>query len=126
MVPLRRSWSRAALTAATLCALALPAGAAGAADGRSRADEATPASSAARPAYVQQCGVPDLTTGTRTCSYTFAHTTNIETFVVPPTTGPVTITAVGAPGFGEDTVRSRGAKVTGTFHILSGTPLFVA
>ncbi|MDQ1491421.1 MAG: Glycine rich protein [Actinomycetota bacterium] len=78
------------------------------------------------PSYVARCGVPDLSTGARTCSYTFTHNRTVETFVVPPTTGPVEITAVGAPGFGEDALRSRGARVTGTFSILSGTPLFVA
>ena len=81
----------------------------------------------AKPHEVSQCGVPDVTTGTRTCSYTFVHSDTIETFVVPPTTkGPIRITAVGAPGFGEDATKSRGAKVTGTFNVLSGTPLFVA
>ena len=133
MVALRRSWSRPALTAAILCALAVPAGAAQAAAGRNQATTGQtrpePAGAVTRPAhpsYVQDCGVPDLKTGLRTCSYTFAHTTTIETFIVPPTTGPIQITAVGAPGFGEEAVRSRGARVTGTFNILSGTPLFVA
>src|SRR5258705_14078 len=80
----------------------------------------------AAPASVMHCGLPDVSTGARTCSYTFAHSRTIETFVVPPTTGPVQITAVGAPGFGEDAARSRGARVTGSFSVLSGTPLFIA
>jgi hypothetical protein len=79
-----------------------------------------------RPSYVAQCGLPNLATGTRTCSYTFTHSRTVETFVVPPTTGLVQITAVGAPGFGEDAARSYGAKVTGAFSVLSGTPLFIA
>lgn len=61
---------------------------------------------------------------TRTCTYTFQHTDHMETFVVPPTVGPVRITAVGAPG-GEPRLRSRGAVVTGSFSIPSGTPLFI-
>jgi len=77
------------------------------------------------PAYVAQCGIPDLATGVRTCSYTFTHNRTIETFVVPPYTGKIQITAVGAPGFGEDATRSHGAKVTGTFSFLAGTPLFI-
>ena len=78
----------------------------------------------ARPAA--QCTLPNVATGTRTCSYTFVHNDTIETFVVPATTkGPIQITAVGAPGFGEDATRSHGAVVTGSFNLLSGTPLFV-
>jgi Glycine rich protein len=80
----------------------------------------------AEPHEVKSCGVPDVRTGTRTCTYTFVHTDTIETFVVPATTkGPIQITATGAPGFGEDATKSRGAVVTGTFNFLSGTPLFV-
>src|SRR5579884_159649 len=80
----------------------------------------------AEPHEVKSCGAPDLSTGTRTCTYTFVHTDTIETFVVPATTkGPIKITATGAPGFGEDATKSRGATVTGTFNFLSGTPLFV-
>src|SRR5205823_4910822 len=41
------------------------------------------------------------------------------------TKGPIQITAVGGPGFGEDATKSHGAVVTGSFNILSGTPLFV-
>ena len=77
------------------------------------------------PAYLTRCGVIDVTTGARTCTYTFEHTRTVETFVVPPSTGPIEITAVGGPGFGDDTVRSRAARITGSFSILSGTPLFV-
>jgi hypothetical protein len=78
------------------------------------------------PNEVKSCGVPDLKAGTRTCTYTFVHTDTIETFVVPATTkGPIQITAVGAPGFGEDATKSHGAKATGTFNLLSGTPLFI-
>ncbi|HKN38863.1 MAG TPA: glycine-rich protein [Acidimicrobiia bacterium] len=80
----------------------------------------------AAPHSVKECGLPDLSTGTRTCTYTFVHSDTIETFVVPATTkGPIQITAVGAPGFGEDATKSHGAKVTGTFNFLSGTPLFI-
>ena len=79
----------------------------------------------AAPAYVEKCGLPDISTGARTCSYTFSHSRTVETFVVPPTTGPVQITAVGAPGYGDEALRSRGARVTGTFSFLSGTPLFI-
>lgn len=80
----------------------------------------------APPHPMAHCTLPDVTTGTKTCSYTFVHTDTIETFVVPPTAkGPIQITAVGAPGFGEDATRSHGAVVTGSFNFLSGTPLFV-
>ena len=54
----------------------------------------------ARTAYRTECGTPHIDTGARTCSYTFPYTATIETFVVPPTTAPVQITAVGAPGGG--------------------------
>ena len=78
------------------------------------------------PHSVKECGTPDLTTGTKTCTYTFLNRDTIETFVVPATTkGPIQISAVGGPGFGEDATKSRGAKVTGSFNILSGTPLFI-
>ena len=80
----------------------------------------------APPRPMAQCSLPNVATGTRTCSYTFVHNDTIETFVVPPTAkGPIQITTVGAPGFGEDATRSHGARVTGSFNILSGTPLFV-
>jgi hypothetical protein len=86
-----------------------------------------PSASAAddRPRYVTRCGFINVDTGARTCSYTFVHSREVETFVVPPSRGPVAITAVGAPGFGEETVRSRGARVSGSFPFLSGTLLFV-
>ena len=80
---------------------------------------------AARPSYITRCGLIDIKTGARTCTYTFVHSRDVETFVVPPTRGPVEITAVGAPGFGEETVRSRGARVSGALPLLSGTLLFV-
>jgi hypothetical protein len=78
-----------------------------------------------RPSYISRCGLINVETGARTCTYTFVHSREVETFVVPPSRGPIEITAVGAPGFGEDTVRSRGARVSGSFTLLSGTPLFV-
>lgn len=78
------------------------------------------------PTYNVKCGrIPDLAAGAKVCTYTFEHRAHIATFIVPPTTEPIQITAVGAPGYGEDTVRSRGAKVTGSFSVPSGTPLFV-
>jgi Glycine rich protein len=80
----------------------------------------------AAPQDRKQCGLPNLSTGTRTCSYTFDHRDTIETFVVPATVkGPIEITAVGAPGFGEDATKSRGAKVIATFNLAPGTPLFI-
>ena len=87
----------------------------------------TPAQAHPGPARpMTQCTLPNVATGTRTCSYTFVHTDTIETFVVPATAkGPIQITTVGAPGFGEDASRSHGAVVTGSFNFLSGTPLFV-
>src|SRR5947209_608930 len=64
----------------------------------------------APPRPMAQCSLPNVATGTRTCSYTFVHNDTIETFVVPPTAkGPIQITTVGAPGFGEDATRSHGA-----------------
>src|SRR5579884_1732830 len=51
----------------------------------------------AKPHEVKSCTVPDVATGTRTCTYTFVHTDTIETFVIPATaTGPIRITATGA------------------------------
>jgi len=110
MVAVRRARLLAAVVAAVL------SGAIGIAPSEARTTS---------PAYAAHCGLPDLSTGARTCSYTFTHSHNIETFVVPPTTRSVQITAVGAPGFGEDALRSHGARVTGSFDVLSGTPLFV-
>jgi hypothetical protein len=71
------------------------------------------------------CATPDLNTGARTCSYRFEYTGNIDTFVVPPTTAPVQITVVGAPGAGKPGFRSQGATVTGSFPSLGGVPIFV-
>jgi glycine rich protein len=78
-----------------------------------------------RPSYITRCGLINVETGARKCTYTFVHTRDVETFIVPPSNGPIEITAVGAPGFGEDAVRSRGARVSGSFTLLSGTPLFI-
>jgi hypothetical protein len=78
-----------------------------------------------RPSFTTACGPTDVTTGARRCAYTFRYTQTIETFVVPPTTEPVEITAVGAPGGGDPGFRSRGARVTGSFSKLGGIPLFV-
>ena len=75
--------------------------------------------------YQARCGSPDLAAGTRTCTYIFHYTGTVETFVVPPTTAPVEITAVGAPGSGDAGLRSRGATVSGTFDNLSGVPIFL-
>jgi hypothetical protein len=69
--------------------------------------------------------VPKLSTGAQRCTYTFHYTGTIETFVVPPTTEPVVITAVGAPGAGPTGFRSRGATVTAPFTQLSGVPIFI-
>ena len=105
-----------------MAAAALSAG--GIAPSQARSAPA-PAAPAPHPMSTQ-CTVPDVTTGTKTCTYTFVHNDTIETFVVPPTTkGPIQITAKGGPGFGEDATRSRAARVTGQFSVLSGTPLFV-
>jgi glycine rich protein len=79
----------------------------------------------ARPSYLSRCGLLNVAAGARRCTYTFVHTREVETFVVPPSRGPIEITALGAPGFGEDAVRSRGARVSGSFTFLSGTPLFI-
>jgi hypothetical protein len=79
-----------------------------------------------KPGPVKHCTLPNVSTGTRTCEYTFFHSRTIETFVVPPTAvGPIEIIAIGAPGFGDDTVKSHGAEVTGSFTGMTGQPLFV-
>jgi hypothetical protein len=75
--------------------------------------------------YETECATPRIDIGARTCHYTFVHSGNIETFVVPPTTEPVRITAVGAPGAGAAGLQSRGATVTGSFASLSGVPIFI-
>ena len=80
----------------------------------------------APPRPMAQCSLPNVATGTRTCSYTFVHNDTIETFVVPATTkGPIQITAVGAPGFGEDATKSHGAKVTGNIEGPGGEPISI-
>jgi hypothetical protein len=88
---------------------------------------ATPASAGAnRPSYVRGCKIDSVFAGARTCTYTFRYSQTVETFVVPPTTEPVQITAVGAPGAGDRGYRSRGALVTGSFPNLGGMPIYVA
>jgi hypothetical protein len=88
---------------------------------------ATPASAeVARPSFSTECGVTDVSLGARTCTYTFRYTQTIETFVVPPTTEPIRITAIGAPGNGDRGFRSRGATVTGSFSNVAGKPILVA
>jgi hypothetical protein len=79
----------------------------------------------ARPAFKTECGITDVSTGGRRCTYTFRYTQTIETFVVPPTPDPVEITAVGGPGGGDPGFRSRGARVAGSFAHLGGMPVFV-
>jgi len=96
----------AALTVTATCAT--PAGA--------RTDQAS---------YVADCKISSVFAGARTCTYTFRYTQTVETFVVPPTIGPVQITAVGAPGAGDRGYRSRGARVTGSFSNLGGMPIYV-
>ncbi len=75
--------------------------------------------------YKTECSTPRIETGARTCHYTFFYTRTIETFVVPPTTEPVQVTAVGAPGSGAPGMTSRGATVTGSFASWSGVPIFI-
>ena len=75
--------------------------------------------------YKTECSAPRIDIGTMTCHYTFFYNGTIETFVVPPTTEPVQITAVGAPGSGKSGMQSRGATVTGSFPTWSGRPIFV-
>jgi hypothetical protein len=75
--------------------------------------------------FKTECGVTDVSTGARRCTYTFPYSQNVETFVVPPTTEPVQIMAVGAPGGGERKFLSRGASVTASFPNLGGMPIFV-
>ena len=88
---------------------------------------ATPArAEPARPSFVTQCNVTDVSLGAETCTYTFRYSQTVETFVVPPTTEPVRITVIGAPGGHSRQFRSRAAEVTGSFPGLGGMPLFVA
>ena len=75
--------------------------------------------------YKTECSAPRIETGARTCHYTFFYTRTIETFVVPPTTEPVQVTAVGAPGSGAPGMTSRGATVTASFASWSGVPIFI-
>jgi hypothetical protein len=75
--------------------------------------------------YPTECATPRIDIGARTCHYTFLYSGNIETFVVPPTTEPVRITAIGAPGAGAPGLQSSGATVTGSFTSLSGVPIFI-
>ena len=111
----RAALGMAAAAAAMVATSVAPARA----GGTPGADEIAPQS------YEKECGMPQLTTGAQTCTYTFHYTGNIETFVVPPTSDPVRITAVGAPGAGPRGFRSHGATVTGTFANLSGAALMI-
>jgi hypothetical protein len=94
--------------------------------GPGRALAASAGARMAPQAYKAKCDAPQIRTGATTCTYTFKYTGTIETFVVPPTTTPVQITAVGAPGAGAPGLRSHGATVTGSFSSLSGVPIFIA
>ena len=78
-----------------------------------------------RQAYRTNCTLPNTDTGARSCTYTFEYTGTMEPFVVPPSTTPVKITAVGAPGSGKKGLRSRGATVTAAYPNLSGVPVLV-
>jgi hypothetical protein len=102
-------------------AAAVIAAAAGSGHAAAKAETAVPAKNP----YKTSCATPDLDSGARTCSYRFEYTGNIDTFVVPPTTAPVQITVVGAPGAGKRGFKSRGATVTGSFPSLGGVPIFV-
>ena len=102
-----REWQAVAAVAAAVVGVA-PAGAMGTAE-------------KSQHGYQTECAAPRIDVGARTCSYTFFYSGNIETFVVPPTTEPVRITAVGAPGAGAKGMQSRGATVTSTLVI--GIPL---
>jgi hypothetical protein len=97
----------------------------GLASGRALASDVKPVRPSKTVAYQTNCSTPQLSAGARTCSYTFHYTGDIDTFVVPPTTEPVRITAVGAPGGGAREFRSRGAVVTGSFSNLGGVPIFI-
>jgi hypothetical protein len=80
----------------------------------------------ARPSFTTKCGFTDVSVGAGTCTYTFRYTQGIETFVVPPTTQPVQITAIGAPGAGDRGFRSRGARITGSLSNLGMKPIFIS
>lgn len=105
------------VAAATVICLGVASGFTGAA----QADTDVPG----RQAYRTDCTIADLNSAERTCTYTFEYTGTMEPFVVPPSTTPVRITAVGAPGAGKPGLQGRGAKVTGTFANLSGMPILV-
>ena len=112
-----RAWQAMVAAAAALVVGGVaPAGAGG---------TAKPAGRTAPQDYQTECATPRIDTGARTCHYTFFYNGNIETFVVPPTTEPVRITAVGAPGSGARGLQSRGATVTASFASLSGVPIFI-
>ena len=84
-----------------------------------------PAESTARPTFTTECGATDVSVGAKTCTYTFRYSQTMETFVVPPTTDPVRITVIGAPGAGDRGYRSRGGSVTASFSDLAGKPIFI-
>ena len=111
-----RAWQAMAAAAAALVAGGVaPAGAGGTSEqGRAAPQE-----------YQTECATPRIDTGARTCHYTFFYSHTIETFVVPPTTEPVRITAVGAPGAGAAGLQSQGATVTASFASLGGVPIFI-
>ena len=111
-----RPWQAMAAAAAVLVAAGLAPAGAGTTGGEGRT---TPRE------YETECATPRLDVGARTCHYTFFFTGNIETFVVPPTTEPVRITAIGAPGSGAPGLQSQGATVTGSFASMSGVPIFI-
>lgn len=114
---------RVAVAAAT-AATALLAGSVGTAKATTTT---TPAAGQVKPqSYETACSpLPDLSVQAVRCTYTFRYTGNIDTFVVPPTTEPVQITAVGAPGGGPKGFQSRGATVTASFTQLGGVPILV-
>jgi hypothetical protein len=115
----RRGW-RAAVVAAT----ALAAGGVGTA--RAKATTAAGPGHVEPQSYETACSpLPSLSTELKRCTYTFRYTGNIDTFVVPPTTEPVEITAVGAPGAGPKEFQSRGATVTASFDQLGGVPILI-
>ena len=111
-----RAWQAMAAAATALVAGGMAPASAGTAAGQ---DRMTPRD------YKTECSTPRIETGARTCHYTFFYTRTIETFVVPPTTEPVQVTAVGAPGSGAPGMTSRGATVTGSFASWSGVPIFI-
>lgn len=117
MAPLKtRVWRAVGAATAVMTIAVLPAEA-----------QAKPAGRVERLSHLRECDdAPDLSADARTCTYYFLHTGTIQTFVVPPAIGPIQITAVGAPGAGERALWSYGATVTGSFALLSGTPLFIA